>query len=372
MNIVIIGGGLGGLALARVLLVNGVKATVYEAEASLGARSQGGLLDIHDYNGQLALKDCHLYEEFLKLIIPGADAHRILDKNANILHEDQDRGHGSRPEVYRGELREMLIHSLPKESIVWGHKLSGVKPLSNGKHEVTFTNGVTVVSALLVGADGAWSKVRPLLTDIVPSYIGTSFIELYLYDVDKNHKSVANIIGNGTLMALAPGKGILGHKETNGTFHAYVALNQSKEWISKIDLTDSKNAALQIANEFNDWSSDLQAIILEGQTSPQIRAIYALPVGISWERVPGVTLIGDAAHLMSPFAGEGANLALYDGAELGKFIVKNLNDIEAGLEDFEKEMFIRSAHSAEESDRNSKLFFNQESPQSVVNLFLGK
>ncbi|QDK42684.1 FAD-dependent monooxygenase [Bacteriovorax stolpii] len=371
MNIVIIGGGLGGLTLARVLLINGIKATVYEAEASLESRFQGGLLDIHDYNGQLALKDCNLYEAFLKLIIPGADAHRILDKDANILHEDQDRGHGTRPEVYRGELREMLIKSLPKESIQWGHKLSSVKSLSNGKHEVTFTNGTTVVSDLLIGADGAWSKVRSLLTDVAPAYVGTSFIELYLYDIDNNHKSIANVIGNGTLMALAPGRGILGHKETNGTFHAYVAINQSQEWISQIDLSDSKSANAQIAHEFEDWSNDLKAIILEGKTTPHPRGIYALPVGISWERVPGVTLIGDAAHLMSPFAGEGANLALYDGAELGKHIVKNLDNIEAALSDFEKEMFLRSAHSAEESDRNSKLFFNNESPQSVVNLFLG-
>jgi 2-polyprenyl-6-methoxyphenol hydroxylase-like FAD-dependent oxidoreductase len=185
MNIIIIGAGLGGLTLARTLLINGINAQVFESESSPSERTQGGLLDIHDYNGQRALKDCGLYEKFLEIIIAGADAHRITDKNGKILHEDLDRGHGSRPEVHRGELRELLINSLPKNSINWGHKLSEVKSLGNGKHELTFTNGKIVESDLLIGADGAWSKVRNIVTDIKPFYIGTSFIELYLYEGTK-------------------------------------------------------------------------------------------------------------------------------------------------------------------------------------------
>lgn len=369
MNIVIIGGGLAGLTLARVLLINGIKANVYEAESAFNIRSQGGLLDIHDYNGQLAIKDANLYDEFLKIIIPGADAHRILDKNANLLHEDLDRGMGNRPEVDRGDLRQMLINSLPENMIHWGHKVERIIPLENGRHEIYFTNGQKVISDFLIGSDGAWSKVRSLVTSIKPSYIGTSFVEIYLYDIDQKHQNAAKSIGPGTLMALEPGRGILGHKDSAGKFHAYIAFNKTEEWVNELNLKNPDLARELMLDEFDQWEEGLRSIIKEGEIKAIPRAIYALPTDHQWKSVKGVTLIGDAAHLMSPFAGEGANLALLDGALLAKAIISNQNNLEEAILKFELEMFKRSREAAIESDRNSKLFFNEQSPQSVVDLF---
>jgi 2-polyprenyl-6-methoxyphenol hydroxylase-like FAD-dependent oxidoreductase len=170
----------------------------HEAEASVNARTQGGLLDIHEYNGQLALKAAGLFEEFLGLIQAEAEAQCVLDKDANVLLYQPDKGNGGRPEVPRGDLRRILLDPLPAGTVRWGHKTTAVSPLGDGRHVVIFANGSTVTTDLLVGADGSWSRVRPLLSEVKPEYVGTSFIETFLFDSETRYKASAEAVGSGT------------------------------------------------------------------------------------------------------------------------------------------------------------------------------
>jgi 2-polyprenyl-6-methoxyphenol hydroxylase-like FAD-dependent oxidoreductase len=368
-QVTIIGAGLGGLTLARVLHVHGIAAVVYEAEDSANARAQGGMLDIHEYNGQLALKAAGIFDKFREIIHTGGQATRLVDKDGMVLLDEPDDGTGGRPEVHRGDLRRILLDSLPADTIRWGHKVTAVSRLDGGRHGLTFADGSTVTTELLVGADGGWSKVSPLLSEAKPAYAGTSFIETYRLDGDTRHKASAELVGRGSLFALAPGKGILAHREINGALHTYVALNKPEDWIYRIDFSDRATALAHVAEEFDGWAPELTALITDGETAPVRRTIHALPVEHRWDRVHGVTVIGDAAHLMSPFAGEGANLAMYDGAELGEAIAANPVDIEAALLAYEKDLFPRSAFAAAEADQNLKLCFDDNAPQSLLDLF---
>ncbi|WP_328549593.1 FAD-dependent oxidoreductase [Streptomyces sp. NBC_00366] len=367
--IAIVGAGLGGLTLARVLHVHGVETAVYDLDASPAARTQGGMLDIHEGSGQVALRAAGLYEKFRALVHKGGEAMRILDKDAVVRMDEADGGDGGRPEIDRGDLRDLLLGSLPEGTVRWGTRVTGARPLGGGRHQVALADGSVFTTDLLVGADGAWSRIRPLVSDAEPAYTGVSFVEADLRDADVHHPVGAEVVGGGSLFALGAGRGFLAHRETDGSLHVYAAVEAPEEWLDGIDLTDAEAAKAYVLDHFTGWDKSLRALVADADGPLIPRRIHALPVGHHWQRVPGVTLLGDAAHLMSPFAGEGANLALLDGAELGLALTARPGDTEAALAAYEDKMLPRSERSADESARNGVLLFRADAPQGLVDAF---
>jgi 2-polyprenyl-6-methoxyphenol hydroxylase-like FAD-dependent oxidoreductase len=364
-SITIIGAGLAGLTLARVLHVHGIASAVYEAEASPMARSQGGMIDIHDYNGQLAVEAADLMDEFRGLVLEGRQAFRLLDTQGQVLFDKPDDGSGGRPEVQRGELRQLLIDALPAGTVHWGHKVNGVRALGEGRHEVSFTNGSTAETDLLIGADGAWSRVRSLLSDAIPSYAGDTFVEAYLYDVDERHPATAEAVGTGSMGAGVEDRQLNAHRERGTTIHTYAIITKPQDWFAGLDFTDSGESVARVAALFDGWAPALTALITDSDSPLALRPIFELPVGHRWSRIPGVTLVGDAAHLAPP-DGEGANNAMLDGAELGKALGARPDDIETALAEFEQAMFTRTAKRTDQSEFIEQIFGPDGPPENLV------
>ena len=312
-----------------------------------------------------------LFDQFKSIIHDGGAAAKVLDKDGNTIVDIPDDGNHGRPEVLRGDLRQILLQSLKPNTIQWDKKLTDIQSLAQGQHRLSFADGTTVTTQILVGADGTFSKVRPLISDAKPQYVGTSLIETYLYDVDNQHPSAANIVGQGAMYALAPGKGIQAHREPGNVIHTYIALRQTEEALDQIDFNNSNVALKQLTYQFDQWHNDLLALINESEKGPILRKIHALPVGHQWERVPGVTILGDAAHVMTP-AGEGANLAMFDGSELAQAIIEHPNDIETAFAQYEQALFPRSEKAAARADQMLDKHLSDRSPYDFAEVLSNK
>ncbi|MFC5149493.1 FAD-dependent oxidoreductase [Streptomyces aureoversilis] len=366
MTIAIVGAGLGGLALARVLHVNGIDAFVYEREPSRGARGQGGMLDIH--SGQQALREAGLIDEFYAIARGEGQDMRLLEPDGTLLlQEDTPEGAPlERPEVDRADLRNLLLDSLPEDVVRWGHAFA------YADHDLLhFADGSSATYDLLVGADGANSRVRALLTDARPVHIGQNVVELCISDIDRTYPDLAAMVGRGNYWALGNGQSLAAQR--NGDGRVRIGLNfynTAEDWFatSGIPFDDPAAARMRLIDLFAGWDPRFTALIAACDDTIVPRSITALPVGLTWPSAPDVTLLGDAAHLMPP-VGEGANMALLDGALLGLALAAHPDDFPAAVKEYEREMFERTSAAGRQSAHVQEILTSPDASQKLLAFF---
>lgn len=341
-TIAVVGGGPGGLTLARLLQRRGLRATVLELDEGPDARSQGGSLDLHTESGLRALDDAGLRPAFDAVARYDDQGDALYDASGERLFDLGGDPNGGRPEIDRAQLRALLLASLEPGTVRWGSRVANIEPRGD-RFEVMAPAGSLGVYDLVVGADGAWSRVRPLVSDAVPEYTGVTFLEIDLADVDTRHPAVAAILPNGKVSVVGGARGLIAQRSSGGVVRAYFMFREDSGWLERggLDLQSPGAARASLRAALAGWSSAWLAFVDAAETTPIPRPIVALPVGHRWVHRPGVTLLGDAAHVMPPFAGEGVNMAMLDALELAQHLTAD-DDWSRAISAYEARMFERA------------------------------
>ncbi|KAL7944067.1 FAD/NAD(P)-binding domain-containing protein [Trichoderma barbatum] len=352
--IAIIGGGPSGLAFARLLEVNKIDYVVYERDASSTVEGQGGSLDIHGKTGQIVLKEAGLFDEFKKYARWDATKTLVQDKNGTthlVFGEEQDA-----PEIDRASLRKILLESIPPSKIQWNHAVGSVEKLDSGETVINFKNGSSLTSAK-------------------PQYSGKHYLEAKISNSNPFHPTIAEKVGSGNLIAMGEAKQVSAQAQGDGSYRIYLGLTVAEDFatngpveISKADGETARSHFITNADFFGTWGSPLKDIIVNSEGAFRPWPLYHLPSdALSWISVPGITVIGDAAHVSTPFVGEGVNCSMYDSLVLASQIVeRGLDQLAAAVEAYEKEMFQRGKDLIERSNGSASLLFAQDAPKPLL------
>ena len=369
-KIAIVGGGPGGLTLARLLQQSGAQVSVYERDQSRSARVQGSALDLHESSGLAALEAAGLTDAFWANHRPDLNNLRLTDDKGTVLydHRRQMSGAGQRPEIERGPLRDILLDSLQPGTVQWDCKLESAE--SQGEQVLLrFAGGRTALADIAIGSDGANSRLRELVTSIRPEYVGVSLVEGLIPAANQAIPELWNLLGGSALIALGGERTIGMGTKPDGSVLFYAGV-KTQDAAARSSFEEASGADQRVAwfhANFQGWSGIWDALFREA-TSMVWRPLLVCPTDQHWESKRNVTLIGDAAHVMPPYAGEGVNMAMLDALVLSRLLLSQDTSSDA-IAAYEAEMFARMRHMTEDTMVNTEMFYAPDASDRVVALF---
>ncbi|WP_042722215.1 NAD(P)/FAD-dependent oxidoreductase [Flavobacterium sp. B17] len=377
-SIAIVGGGPGGLTLARLLQLKGADVKVFERDLNKNARVQGSPLDLHDDSGLAAIRKAGLLEEFKQNYLVGADRELIMNENAEVFFSDheskpeEDFGKRHfRPEIDRGTLRKILLESLQPETVVWNSHFVSMEKQSEG-WILHFKNNTTAYADIVIACDGANSKIRPYITDSKAFYTGITMLEGNIQQVKETAPKVNALLKGGKIMAFGNNKNLLMGQKGNGDIGFYASFRTNENWASgsSLDFTDRNQILDWYKTTYPEWDSIWLELFENAETPFIPRPIYCIPFDQTWETQSNVTLIGDAAHVMPPFAGEGVNMAMLDALELSECLTSDqYESLKEAISAYEVQMRKRASIVAKESLDNGELMHAENALENMLTFF---
>jgi 2-polyprenyl-6-methoxyphenol hydroxylase-like FAD-dependent oxidoreductase len=377
-KIAIVGGGPGGLTLARLLQLKGVTVKVYERDINKDARVQGTTLDLHEDSGLKALRQAHLLDAFKANYRPGADRMIIADEHAKLFFSDHEEkptadfgNEHFRPEIDRGPLRKLLLDSLQPDTVEWDRQFVSMEKQGDG-WQLHFKNGTSAYADMVIGADGGNSKIRSYITSIKPFYSGISGLMGNVYNPGTTVPAIHKLLKDGKLMAFGGGKSFIVASKGDGSLTFYLSYKVEESRLKNLDLTDKAQMLLWFKTDFAEWGTIWQALFENAETPFMSIPIYCMPLNQTWEALPNLTILGDAAHLMPPYAGEGVNMAMLDALELSECLCNgNFSDVHTAIVSYEQQMRKRAAAAAQESLENGEKMHTRDALERMLAFFGG-
>jgi len=363
-QIAIVGGGPAGLALAKLLQLKNINVKVYERDANRDVRVQGATLDLHEGSGLEALKRAGLLDEFYKHHRPAASKMRLVDGAMNIVFDDHDFAAvtaETRPEIDRAPLRDILLNSLGPDTVVWNRHFVSMEKEENGWH-LFFKDGSDAYADLVIAADGANSSVRPYLSDIKPIYSGITLIEGNIYNAEKHTPNLFALAKGGKVMAFDQEQFIGYGTKGDGSIMFVANFKTQEAWLAEsgVDFNNKAVVLEWFKKEFTNWSDKWYEFFVNDAVYFVPRPQYYFPFDQSWETDDSLTMIGDAAHRMPPYAGEGANVAMQDAFELAERLTSNqFADLKTAIAHFEKDMVARGVVATKDTLENAERMFSK-------------